>query len=348
MGSQTHGFIVGFAGLLYGTVGCGLSILTCIFGAALYRLFPELTAHPAPKIPIIAGGRQIRVPAQGLKPRQGRSSSRRPPPPLGISKSKFGLTKNQTIADVSSSGQAPPDGSRLRRVSSLDSFDHRHSFVLVAPVITINHVDYVDNVSIKAPTITIHPRQSEEHVSVGSKRRSLTLAHPPSLPDLPRPSPPTEGIRTGSAFRLPGLKPLWGGEKPKIHRSASSPQLSEFTEGEISFLDSRKDCKDKISFGLSEKSSKKTLRHEKSSNTLASQSSHSKFFPSFPKNAEKKRSQVLRTQPYDAPYFVCPPVPPMPSEDGGHGKEAKRSKTLPPEKLTRPPTAPLRFKLEKT
>lgn len=354
---------------------CPQSILTCILGAVLRQFFPEPMAYPAPKLPIISRGRRIpKAPAQGSKVRQTRSSSKRPPDPSapGISKCNSEATTSKISTNgTSTSLSVPPDSPRLRRVSSLDSFSRRHEFVLVAPVITINHVDHVDNMNVKAPTITIHPspnRQSEDKVC--SKRRSLTLAHPPSLPDLPRrhPSPPREGSRSGSPFRLSSLKPLWGGEKPKIHRSASSPQLSEFTEGKLPLPDSKARKKDKTAFSLSGKSSKKTLRQEKSLDCVASQckaqisfchlsctilirtpASHSKFFSSSPKNVEKKRSQVLRTQPYEAPYFVRPPAPPMFLDDVDRSKEGKRSKTLPPEKLVRPSTAPHRFfKLDKT
>jgi hypothetical protein len=57
------------------------------------------------------------------------------------------------------------------------------------------------------------------------------LIHPPSLPDFShrRPPPPEESNRT--PFRLVNLRP-WGNEKPRIHRSASSPQLTEFAKEE--------------------------------------------------------------------------------------------------------------------
>jgi hypothetical protein len=57
--------------------------------------------------------------------------------------------------------------------------------------------------------------------------------------------------------------------------------------------------------------------------------SPSKFFASLPKNTDKKRPQISRTQPYKAPYFVAPPVPPIPADELRREKLAKRSATLP-------------------
>jgi hypothetical protein len=89
---------------------------------------------------------------------------------------------------------------------------------LVTPVITINHVDRVDNMNVK---ITTHP---EDQLNSNTLSASF---HPPLVPNLPRRRSPSVPLRSAPAFHLASLKPLWGSEKPKIHRSASSPQLTD-------------------------------------------------------------------------------------------------------------------------
>lgn len=338
---------VGIAGFIYGSIGYGLSILTCIFGTAIHRFFPKLAARPALKLPKISPGRTT----QGLKPRQSRSCSkagamRRSAPVIHKA--------SQTLDSRVSASKPSVDNAQLRRVSSLESLDRRRSFVLVAPVITINHVDRVDNMSIKAPTVTIHPspdRISEDNDNINYKlKRSFTLAHPPSLPNLPRrrPSPPADSAnRSASTFRLNDLKRSWGSEKPKIYRSASSPHLMEFAQQDR--CDLKDHSQNKVRPVLSGKSNKKSLKQDKRPSTAHSQFSSSRFFASFPKNIEKKRSQTIsRTQPYDAPYFVPPPVPPIPSHDVVRAKETKRSATLPsdkPKKSERSSISPQRISL---
>lgn len=202
------------------------------------------------------------------KARQSQNRSKgRPlrPSALGVSKLNSDSTPSKTVAHRTPTS----DKAQLRRVASLDSFDRRSSFVLVAPVITINHVDRVDNMSIKAPTITIHPSfGSQTEKKPNPKRRSLTMGQQP-LPDLspPRSPLPREGPRPGPVFRLSSLKPLWGAsDKPNIHRSASSPHLAEFVEREVAVLELKRDgCKEKPQLiTLSSKGSKKTLRQKKS------------------------------------------------------------------------------------
>ncbi|KXN88888.1 hypothetical protein AN958_06758 [Leucoagaricus sp. SymC.cos] len=350
MDCQANGCFAGVVGFIYAGMGFGLSILTCIFWAALRRFLPDIAENPAPVPKISHGRRVIRVTTQrsDLKSRQSRSHSKqlglRPPVPATLKKA------SETIgAGASTPALHPPtNNAQIRRAASLESLGRRHSLVLVAPVITINHVDCVDNMSIKAPTITIHPNKHSEESLIKSKPRSFTMAHPPSLLDLPRhrSSPPPETNRAGTAFRLVNLKPPWGIEKPKIHRSVSSPHLVEFMQKK-GILERSQEKDQPV---LSGKSCKRLLKQEKRPSSASSQnSSSSKFFSSLPKNVEKKRSQALRTQPYNAPYFVPPPVS-VPFEEPRGDKVAKHRTTLPSErteKTRRPSTAAHKIFLSK-
>lgn len=135
-------------------------------------------------------------------------------------------------------------------------------------------------------------------------------------------------------FRLFGLKP-WGKERSKrLERCQSSPQLCRSAS-----LPQPSCHKQSSSDGVltsptkNEEKTKppKPLRKMPSVPVQGKESEdihlpsfigrtftvyHSeigfKFDVSF-RHAEKKRSQTLRTQPYDAPYFALPPVPPLPA-----------------------------------
>ncbi|KAJ3572208.1 hypothetical protein NP233_g3239 [Leucocoprinus birnbaumii] len=337
MDFHAYGCVVSVAGFIYGGIGYGLSILTCIFGTAIHRFFPEFASPPAPKL-----YRERRTTQElTLKTRRSRSCTKE-------TASRPSATENLEVRYTFDSGSTASKLSvdnihhNLRRVSSLESLDHHRSFVTVAPVITINHVD--------------RKKKTEDNNNTDKSRQSFTLAHPPSLPNLPRrqPSPPAQPSRAGSAFRLANLKASWGHEKPKIHRSASSPHLMEFAKEDKGVF---KDlCEEKLPSVLSKKGSKKPLKQDKRPSSAHSQTSSAKFFSSFPKNVEKKRSQTLtRTHPYDAPYFVAlpiPPIPPMPSDEELRVKQTKRHKTLPPErteeKRQRSSTSPQRISFFKT
>lgn len=232
---------------------------------------PRFAAHPSPKRPKISRGRRApRAASQGSKSRSSRSCSQEPTLRLSAPAVLKANETSTSRTSASNSSLPPIENAQLRRVASLESLDRRRSFVLVAPVITINHVDRVDNMSIEAPTITIHPNPSKKSQDkIKPKPRSQTMAHPPSLPNLPhrQSSPPPEPNRT--AFRLANLKPPWGNEKPKIHRSASSPQLMKFAEEEKACL--KEYCQEKVQPVLSARNGKKSLKQEKRPSSSHSQ-----------------------------------------------------------------------------
>jgi hypothetical protein len=153
---------------------------------------------------------------------------------------------------------------RLRHATSLDSFRAENSLVSVAPVITINHVDRVDNMSIKAPTITLHPKAgSDFRENQSSKRRSATISHQP-LPPQPL---STEDLPVGAGLALSNLEPSWN-DNSGIHRSASSPHLASFAEKGLSTLEPKR--KEKIhAICLSGKGGKRTTRQERIADFVA-------------------------------------------------------------------------------
>lgn len=153
------------------------------------------------------------------------------------------------------------DEPRLRHATSLDSFCSENSLVLVAPVITVNHVDRIDNTSINAPTITLYPSASnnsgEKQIS---KRRSATISHQ-LLPPRPLSSEdsPVEATPT-----LLNLKTSWD-DNSGIHRSASSPQLASLSEKKLSIFESKR--KEKRLGSLPRKGGKRITRDDADSVT---------------------------------------------------------------------------------
>lgn len=309
MDPQAYGYMVGIVCFLYGTIGYGLSVCSYVLETVLLRpLFSKSTVAPPPL---------IRAPRN----RKSFTKSR--------SRQTHRSSDTETSESVTSNPINHPAGSmllqpqtRLRRVSSLHSLDYSHSFILVAPAITIHHPDHIDNLSADAPTIAIPNSETRTYNTLISKQRDLALDPTPPCNVLSHdPIPIITTSRPGTAFRLSSLRP-WGKERPQVLRSASSPQLNELGTHQ---LGSKKGERIKI-----EPSAKNRGRRLQQRNSTLSQS--------LAKNAEeKKRPQILRTRPYDAPFFVPPPVPPIPS-NVVQRKVGKRGATLPPESTKRKPS----------
>ena len=181
-----------------------------------------------------------------------------------------------------------------------------------------------------------HPSSKPESTRNSSRLDYFTTS-PPPLSQTP--CPPERRQK----FRLGKLKPTWGEKrpnKPTIHRCCSSPVLT-------SPVDPLSPNKKKPS--LLVKKSSKNLRK-----TASVPSGLGNFFvanvlnntvlihrllvgPSPPSRPlEKKKSQPLRTQPYEAPYFFPPP---MPIEKIPSRGQLPRSHTLPPRNRQRSPSA---------
>ena len=133
------------------------------------------------------------------------------------------------------------------------------------------------------------------------------------------------------SFRLFGLKP-WGKEKSKrLERCKSSPQLCRSQSLPRSPSHKQSSSDSSVTSPTKDETKPKSRKSLRKIPSVPAQGKESEFnhfgagirladqclevgikFDVTFRHAEKKRSQTLRTQPYDAPYFALPPVPPLP------------------------------------
>jgi hypothetical protein len=188
----------------------------------------------------------------------------------------------------------------------------------IVPDITLDQ--HLDNQSTTATTTTtfLLISSSQSTTDHGSTRRPFDE---PSSNDMRR-LIDVDNTRLG--FRMSNLKPPWVKEKPRISRSRSSPQLSNQLSSPSCRQKKSKVKKDKRGPESLEEKPEKALRKVCSTPGLGGES---KFLfqhydcdesnlncvevtmKTFTQNAVKKRTETLRTQPYEAPYFCAPPIP---------------------------------------
>jgi len=162
--------------------------------------------------------------------------------------------------------------------------------------------DYNFKVSIashsRSESSSFRQHEQVDHVDGQHPLSKSESPRDPSRPDYSTTSPPTTS-RTPSEnrhkFRLGKFKPTWGEKRPDnqptIHRCCSSPVLTTPVDP------------------LSPTKKKSCLLGKKSSKNLRKIASVPSEFGPTNRPLEKKKSQPLRTQPYEAPYFFPPPMP---------------------------------------
>jgi len=282
METRSHSVLVNAAGFLYASLGFSLSVLAALFSIFQRPNRPIKVPSPAsllptkPKLPSTARGRRI---VRSVSDQSIKSSKPTPLPE-----------------------KSREPSSEKRIISS----SHRRSRSLI-PIIKIDHFD------------NIEPRVSGP-INHLPKPYYFTIS-----PDDPAPSSESRtssmGVGVGghdrSAFRLFSLK-SWGKDWPKVGRHSSSGQLDQPplvhpTEFPVSHKKSNSDGNLKIcsrSRVESEPKTRKTVRKATSSRNVREKVNvQIDVPPPVPRGVEKKRSQTLRTQPYEAPYFCTPPVP---------------------------------------
>ncbi|KIK07298.1 hypothetical protein K443DRAFT_673561 [Laccaria amethystina LaAM-08-1] len=170
----------------------------------------------------------------------------------------------------------------------------------IVPDITLDQ--HLDNQSTTATTTTtfLLISSSQSTTDHGSTRRPFDE---PSSNDMRR-LIDVDNTRVG--FRMSNLKPPWVKEKPRISRSRSSPQLSNQLSSPSCRQKKSKVKKDKRGPESLEEKPEKALRKVCSTPGLGGEKVTMKTFT---QNAVKKRTETLRTQPYEAPYFCAPPIP---------------------------------------
>ena len=229
---------------------------------------------------------------------------------------------------------APTSLAKLREPSTEQRkfiSSHRRSRSLI-PIIKIDHFDNIETPrKLSAGLLKMEPRTSESIKPLPKPRRS-TVCPDGSLPNSGAGNMDV-GVGDRPAFRLFNPK-SWGKDWPKVERRSSSPQLCQpplpsLTGSSVSHKQSNSDGKRRVcsSSKGETKPVRKVVRKAKSSYNVRdseylfvlSESYILTFTlevdvnadppPPIPRNVEKKRSQTLRTQPYEAPYFCTPPMP---------------------------------------
>jgi len=213
---------------------------------------------------------------------------------------------------------------------------HRRSRSLI-PIIKIDHFDSIETPrQLSAELLKMEPRISES-INPLPRPYRFTICLDDSLPNSGG-STGNMGVGVGDrpGFRLFNPK-SWGKDRPKVERRSSSPQLCQLPlppligsaapHKQSNSCGKFKACSS--SKGEAKPITRKVIRKAKSSYNVRESEylvsifskGYNKAFgfeghnanaeppPPVPRNVEKKRSQTLRTQPYEAPYFCTPPMP---------------------------------------
>jgi len=243
---------------------------------------------------------------------------------------------------------------------------HRRSRSLI-PIIKIDHFDNIETPRrLSAELLKIEPRISES-INPLPTPYHFTICLDGSLPKSGGSTGNmVVGVGDRPGFRLFNPK-SWGKDRPKVERRSSSPQLCQLplatlTGSAASHKQSNSSGKFKAcssSKGETKSVTRKVIRKAKSSYNVRDSeyliSTLSKCYimtsgfegnanaeppPPVPRNVEKKRSQTLRTQPYEAPYFCTPPMP-MPVRKSPRSNLRSPPPPLPSHSLDRKLSKPL-------
>ncbi|KIM47547.1 hypothetical protein M413DRAFT_439211 [Hebeloma cylindrosporum] len=298
MDTRSRNILVNVAGWLYGFLGFSLSVVTALFSVFQRRSPPSKNPVPAkslptkPNLPPNARGRRI------LRSFSDQSVGAPAPAPTPASVAK--LRESTT--------------GKRKIISS-----HRRSRSLI-PIIKIDHFDHIESPrQLSAGSLKIEPPIPESTVTNPlPKSYRFTISPDESLP---KSGGSTANVVVGDrpAFRLFNPK-SWGKDRPNVERRSSSPQLfhppaalPSLTGSPASHKQSNSDGKLKAgssSKGEEKPATRKVIRKAKSCyNVREKVNVNVEPPPPIPRNVEKKRSQTLRTQPYEAPYFCTPPIP---------------------------------------
>ncbi|KDR85668.1 hypothetical protein GALMADRAFT_218765 [Galerina marginata CBS 339.88] len=284
--TRSHGILVNAAGLLYASLGFSLSVLAALF-SVFHRTnaqnVPTIPLHTRPHLPSGSRGRHLVRSVSDKSPKASKL-----PPASSPAKPKETSSEKQRTRPHS-----------LRRSKSM------------IPIITIDYFGSTDSLR-SGRTSADFTAKIEPQVAV---------PQPFVVPVPPTPETASSSASTSSAascssnerpgFRLFGLK-SWGKDKP-LQRRQSSPQLCQASSLSLCTHHKQTSSDGMLTIPVKSESKPKT---RKMLRKMTSVPVHEKFGiisdASLPRTVEKKRSLPLRTQPYDAPYFAPPPVPPLP------------------------------------
>ncbi|KAF5385001.1 hypothetical protein D9615_001215 [Tricholomella constricta] len=312
MDTRVRRAVVSTAGFLFAFVGFSLSVLAILFAMLTPTLFAEAIKPPASAVETLER-RRARQSHVAVKP----SSENLSPPPLLPST----LRKTEVIPKVTTANH-----------------DQQRTLPLPPPQSTYPIEDILlPSLKRKPTAITF-----AQDIGLASLPASSSKNANPTLPE--RVLIPSECEDGRAGFKLSNLKPLWGEKQPKLSRCVSSPHLASKAPLSMPAREGpRKPCKPS---SLGKKRSKPLSKETEDLPT--SRSVSCPVAPADKKPMEKKKSLILRTQPYEAPYFFPHPIPPISDTEASKRRKPARSRTLPPRhRSTSPSPTPGSRKLRK-
>ncbi|KAF8204007.1 hypothetical protein BJ912DRAFT_941621 [Pholiota molesta] len=323
--ARGQGVFVNMAGFVYASFGFSLSVIAALLNLLFYSFNAEhehtLTLPPRskpahPPRPHARSRQSIRslsehpikvlsdVPepsSSGQGPQASPSEKKRvifhqhslPSTPVKITHHTGETTAIKQLPEPPSKGRGPHCHGRSRSI----------------PTMMVDHFDSTEHISRTSPDSS----QAEPRMSgpIAPLPQPQSLVSPPSV----QTTSTTKSNSICSAVTTARPKPRlfdpksWGKDK-RLKRCQSSPQLCK--PPEMPFITS-----------LSHKSTGSdpdiatppaAMKKSKSWKTLhkAKSGPINDTSPKVDRKSEKKRSQTLRTHPYEAPYFAPPPVPSLP------------------------------------
>jgi len=290
-----HRMVVSTAGFLFASVGFSLSVLAVLFALFISVFFADSTKPPASVAGMLEKRRARQFPISVRHSEISSTSSLAPTPKhQGKAPNVTVVANHDCIRSSPSPPPPPPPPTRHTKDNLLPSLTRKPT--------TVTFVQDLHTTSL--------PTSSSRTVNAMSPERILI---PPEF----------EEGRLG--FKFSNLKPLWGEKRPKqqLYRVLSSPHL---TTNPPLPVQARGEPPKHSALG---KKRSKPLRPEAGNTSTARSVSCPTVVAAENKRVEKKKSQTLRTQPYEAPYFFPPPVPPIPNTEAVNRRNPSRSRTLP-------------------
>ncbi|GLB35790.1 putative histone deacetylase (HDAC) interacting [Lyophyllum shimeji] len=296
MEARVRRALVSTAGFLFASVGFSLSVVSVLF-ALLISPFADST-RPPPSV------------ATTLEKRRARQSP----------------GSDRLRSEVSSTSSLAPSTSKqtetVPNVAIGVNDDHIKASPSTPAPSDTRHTDDTLRPSLKRKPTAITFVQDLHTTSLPTS--SSRPSHGASPERILIPSESEEGRSSG--FKFSNLKPLWGEKRPKqrLQHASSSPHLTSKPPLPAPTSDGPRKPPP-----LGKKRSK-PLRNETGDPATPRSASCPTTEVAENKQVEKKKSQTLRTQPYEAPYFFPPPVPPIPHTEAIKRRTPSRSRTLPP------------------
>ncbi|KAF9567837.1 hypothetical protein CPC08DRAFT_521130 [Agrocybe pediades] len=346
---RSQGVMVNALGFLYASLGFSLSVLGALLNA-IYKggtISPDMPPLPGNELRVrknskVRAGRSLH--AQRSFSDQSSTAKKASTIVSEKRKPSGASASNRSSPAGREKRKSAEKESKEKGARSSSMHSHRRSRSMI-PTITIDYFGSTESLrrnsidSLKTDVrlaSAVHVPQKPHILPTHASSPDIPIITT-ALPDLmdKHISPPNSTTTTSSftsnssngerdrekhTFRLLNIK-QWGKDKPKggLSRTRSSPQLchAPILPAALCHKQAGSDGGETLK-NLPAKINPETPKPHKTLRKMSSAPGREKT--ASPKSAgttpsrgtEKKRSQTLRTHPYEAPYFAPPPVPPLP------------------------------------